>query len=105
MKKTSLLFVLLGVVALYRVGPAQVPLGASRVIHWYFDTPAEQVSDQAYQLAEAPSQVMVFRNGMRLKDCQHATGACDYSVAGNQVTFTATGQPAPDDTLIFDYIR
>lgn len=104
-KKTSLLIAALGLIALYRPGPAQVPLGASQVMHWYFDTTASQVSDQAYQLPEVPTQVMVFRNGMRQKDCQHATGACDYSLVGNQVNFTATGQPQPGDTLIFDYIK
>ena len=104
MKKKSLLIGLLALGVCLRFGPAQVPLG-STVVHWYLDAPVQQVSEQIYQLPEAPNQVMIFRNGMRLKDCARATAACDYSVAGSQIQFTETGAPVDGDVVIFDYIR
>lgn len=104
MKMTTVLLAALGLFLVLRSGPAQIPLG-SNVIHWYLDVTAQQVSDCVYELPETPTEVMIFRNGMRLKDCRNATGACDYSVFGDQVTFTETGDPMPDDLLIFDYIK
>jgi hypothetical protein len=102
MKTTTALLVAMGLFIVLRQGPAQIPLG-SNVVHWYLDVTAQAISDCVFQLPEAPTEVMIFRNGMRLKDCRNATGACDYSVSGDQVTFT--NDPMPDDLLIFDYIK
>ena len=104
MKKQVIVIALVSLFVIFRAGPAQVPLGSS-VIHWYLDAPVRQVADDSYQLPEVPTQVMIFRNGMRVKDCAHAMGACDYSVVYDRVNFTPTGAPTPGDVLIFDYIR
>lgn len=104
MKKQLIIIALVSLFVMFRPGPAQVPLGSS-VIHWYLDAPVRQVSDDSYQLPEVPTQVMIFRNGMRVKDCVRATGECDYSVVYDRVNFTPNGIPVPGDVLIFDYIR
>jgi hypothetical protein len=97
--KPSTVISLLGGLALCRLGPAQGPPGYS----WHLDASVVKISNSVYELPEQPSGVMIFRNGMRVKECSAVMSACDFSVNISQVIFAQGEEPLPDDTLIFDY--